>query len=170
MGMGGTGPGWGQWQLEISSPCLLFVRASASQSVCVRACVHVCVSAYACVWRVGFYFVLMLRFWFISSYGSGLVTLIRHQVKIKPHGLVGSANIFLCTIAFVWCCWPSATKLAPKIWFPISPALSPHPRPYPHQKLEQRRKRSLFAFPASQSALPSRWVVSSPRLQAVGSF
>lgn len=69
-------------------------------------------------------------------------------------------------MAIVWCYWPSATKLASKIWFPISPANRPHPRPYPHQKLEQTGKRGLFAFPTSQRAcLLDGW---SPAISPIG--
>lgn len=113
---------------EISSPKALCLLEPTFLNLCV------------CVLRVGLYSVLMgtdtLGFWFIPSKGTELVTLIRHSVKIKPHSwqdfcLVVQQIFFLCTMAFVWCCWPSATKLAPRIWFPISPANHSQLKPIP---------------------------------------
>lgn len=71
---------WGWLWTAAAGKCHLYMP-SVSWSQCLSMCMYVR------VWRLGLCSVLMLRFWFISSYGSGLVTLTRHQVEIKPHGL-----------------------------------------------------------------------------------
>ena len=76
----------------------------------------------------------------------------------------GSANIFLYKMAFVWCCWPLATNLAPKM---ASHLLQPTILTPDLNPIRNWRRAGKGDFP---KCMLSRWVVSSPSLPVVESF